>query len=76
MGWDLLTAWLCVGLPGVVLYYVVTSLSNRKGSKKCYKDASSAKMIYCSKTVDSAFFPMESEDCTDAYAMGKRYSGG
>ena len=61
-----------VGLFGFVLYEVLTSLSNRTGSKKCYKGASSTEMIQCSKVADSAFFPMESEDCTEAYAMGKR----
>lgn len=76
MAWDLSIAWLCVGLFGIVLYYVLMSLSNRTGSKDCYKGASSTKKIYCSKVSDSAFFPMESEDCTDAYAMGRRYSGG
>jgi hypothetical protein len=72
MPWDLSIAWVMVGLFGVFLYEVLTSLSNRRGSKKCYKEASSTEMIYCSKAADSAFFPMESEDCAEAYTMGKR----
>lgn len=68
--------WVAMCIVGAVLYIALTRLSARKDCKECYKEASSTHMIYCSKVADSAFFPMESEDCADAYTMGKRYSGG
>ncbi len=79
MGLVAAIAWVVASVStcivGIVLYEALTSLSARKDCKKCYKEASSTHMIYCSKVADNAFFPMESEDCADAYAMGKRYGG-
>jgi hypothetical protein len=44
--------------------------------KKCYTGKNASGKMRCSKTTDSAFFPMESEDYTEAYQYQKRYGGG
>ncbi|RDE15185.1 MAG: hypothetical protein C4K49_06670 [Candidatus Thorarchaeota archaeon] len=75
MLWIVFAVFLAVGLGALTLDYTSNSVRNGRGSKKCYTDASSIQKIYCSKVVDSGYFPMESEDCAEAYAMGKRYSG-
>ncbi len=41
--------------------------------KSCYTNATSAGKMKCSETIDSAFFPMESEDYVDAYEAARRY---
>lgn len=76
MLWIVFAVFLAVGLMGLALDHVSNSVTSGRGSKKCYTDASSIQKIYCSKVVDSAYFPMESEDCAEAWTMGKRYSGG
>jgi hypothetical protein len=76
MLWIVFAVFLVVGLAAFALDRASNSVRNGRGSKKCYTDASSIQKIYCSKVVDSAYFPMESEDCVEAWTMGKRYSGG
>lgn len=38
----------------------------QRGTLACYRSANSPKRMYCSKTVDRAFFPLESEEYLDA----------
>ncbi len=44
--------------------------------KKCYTGKDAAGKMRCTKTSDNAFFPMESEDYTEAYQYQKRFGGG
>jgi len=76
MLWIVFVVFLVVGLAALTLDRASNSLKNGRGSKKCYTGASSMQKIYCSKVVDSGYFPMESEDCAEVWTMGKRYSGG
>ncbi len=47
-----------------------------ESSKKCYTGKDARGKMQCTKTTDDGFFPMESEDYTEAYQYQKRYGGG